>query len=150
LVVEKDKTDLKKILEAASAALDSGKSSDGVYVGNGAPAKVAVLFSGQGSQYVGMGRDVICQFPAAQRTLQDADAAFDGDKKLSRLIFPHPSSAAPAKEAQEKELRSTDVAQPALGAVGLGLFRVLEDFGLKASALAGHSYGELAALCAAG
>src|SRR5262249_24099219 len=50
----------------------------------------------------------------------------------------------------EKELRSTDVAQPALGAVALGALKVLASFGVKPAAYAGHSYGELVALHAAG
>ena len=54
------------------------------------------------------------------------------------------------RAANEAALRATDAAQPALGAVSLGAWRVLESFGVRADAFAGHSYGELAALCAAG
>jgi acyl transferase domain-containing protein/NAD(P)-dependent dehydrogenase (short-subunit alcohol dehydrogenase family) len=154
-VIEKGKTNLAKTLESAASALNTAPSTastvaDNVYVGKGAAAGVAVLFSGQGSQYVGMGRDLACQFPQAQEALQEADAAFDATPRLGDLIHPHPAFEPGRKEEQEKALRATDVAQPALGAVGLGLYRVLEWFGLKPSALGGHSYGELAALCAGG
>ena len=52
--------------------------------------------------------------------------------------------------ANEAALRAADTAQPALGAVSLGAWRVLESFGVRADAFAGHSYGELVALSAAG
>ncbi len=97
-----------------------------------------------------MGRDLICSFPQAFSALESADAVFEGAKRLSDFVFPLPGWKPEQKEAQEKSLRSTDVAQPALGAVALGALKVLEYFGVKADAFAGHSYGELVALHAAG
>jgi acyl transferase domain-containing protein/NAD(P)-dependent dehydrogenase (short-subunit alcohol dehydrogenase family) len=133
-----------------NADQSSWSAPDGIYFGTGKPGKLGVLFPGQGAQYVGMGRDLFCSFPEAFETLANADAAFSGDRRLSDFIFPQPAWKAEQKEAQEKALRSTDVAQPALGAAALGALKVLARFGVKADAYAGHSYGELVALHAAG
>ncbi len=156
LVFEKDKTDIKALVAAAVSGIktNTGRREwnlpEGVYFGSGTPGALAVLFPGQGSQYVGMGRDLACQFPQALDCLELADRAFPGETRLSDLIYPHPAFKAEDKSAQEVRLRDTRAAQPALGAVGLGAWRVLSDFGVKAESLAGHSYGELTALCAAG
>jgi acyl transferase domain-containing protein len=154
LVLEKSQ-DLKKVVASALSNLDSsaGKSSwsspEGIFFGRGKPGKLACLFPGQGSQYVGMGRDLACQFPAAFDVLSDADAALAGTG-LAGLIHPRPAFTETGKSSHESALRQTQAAQPALGAVGLAAFRVLQDFGLSPDMVAGHSYGELAALCAAG
>jgi acyl transferase domain-containing protein/acyl carrier protein/NAD(P)-dependent dehydrogenase (short-subunit alcohol dehydrogenase family) len=155
VVVEKS-SDIAQLIAKSVSLLsqNTGKSQwsspEGIFYGSGKPGKLGVLFPGQGAQYVGMGRDLICQFPEAFSTLENADASFEGTKRLSDFIFPQPGWKAEQKEAQEKALRSTDVAQPALGAVALGMLRVLETFGVKPEAFAGHSYGELVALHAAG
>ena len=123
----------------------------GIYFGTGpAPGQLAFLFPGQGSQYVGMLRDLACAFPAMQETLDEADRAVAGDVRLSDRIYPHPAFTPEARAAQEAALRATDVAQPAIGAVSVGALRILEQFGIQPDSTAGHSYGELAALCAAG
>ncbi|MDX6770971.1 MAG: beta-ketoacyl synthase N-terminal-like domain-containing protein [Elusimicrobiota bacterium] len=139
--------DWKAVAEKAKALKTS--PLDGIYCGEGKPGKLAVLFPGQGSQYVGMSRDLVCAFPEAFDALAEADAAFD-DGRLSDLMFPRPVLKPEEKEAQEKALRDTSVAQPALGAAALSAWRVLSRFGVKADAAAGHSYGELVALHAAG
>ena len=69
---------------------------------------------------------------------------------VAEKIYPPTSFAPDAKAKQDDALRATNVAQPAIGAVSLGAWRVLsERFGLTADAFAGHSYGELTALAAA-
>jgi len=156
VVVAEKSADFGALTAKAVALLaqNSGKTSwsspEGIYFGSGRPGKLGVLFPGQGAQYVGMGRDLFCQFPEAFATLENADAAFEGDARLSDFIFPRPAWKPEQKEAQEKALRSTDVAQPALGAAALGALKVLARFGVKPDAFAGHSYGELVALHAAG
>jgi acyl transferase domain-containing protein len=155
IVVEKPSDVKATIAKAASLlAANAGKTSwsspEGIYYGSGAPGKLGILFPGQGAQYVSMGRDLICSFPQAFSVLENADAVFEGKTRLSEMIFPRPAWKPEQKDAQEKALRSTDVAQPALGAVALGALKVLESFGVNADAYAGHSYGELVALHAAG
>ncbi len=153
-------TDLGKMIAGARALLgkhtdkQSWRSPDGACYGSGPAAKLAVLFSGQGAQYPGMFRDLVCTFPLAHEALADADRAFAEGRKegprLCDLIYPLNAFTPEERAANENALRATDAAQPALGAVSLGAWRVLESFGLRADAFAGHSYGELTALCAAG
>jgi acyl transferase domain-containing protein/NAD(P)-dependent dehydrogenase (short-subunit alcohol dehydrogenase family) len=130
---------------------------NGVCFGSGERrGKLGMLFPGQGSQYVGMFRDLACQFPAMMDALAAANDGFASERpqapgqRLSDFIYPQPVFEEAARKGQETALRSTDVAQPALGAMGLGALGVLSGFGIAAEATAGHSYGELLALCAAG
>lgn len=103
---------------------------------------IAFTFPGQGSQAVGMGRDLAQAFPEAQAVFDEVDDALD--EKLSATIFEGPDDA----------LRLTENAQPALMAVSLAVMRVLEATGItlkdNAAFVAGHSLGEYSALCAAG
>jgi [acyl-carrier-protein] S-malonyltransferase len=103
----------------------------------------AFVFPGQGSQAVGMGRDLADAFPLARHIFEEVDDALS--QRLSRLMFEGPAD----------ELNLTVNAQPALMAVSLAAFRVLADFGMKplaeiARCVAGHSLGEYSALAAAG
>lgn len=103
---------------------------------------IAFTFPGQGSQTVGMGKDLAAAFPEARAVFDEVDAALG--EKLSEVIF----------EGPEDRLTLTANAQPALMAVSMALIRVLEARGLDlaktASYVAGHSLGEYSALCAAG
>ena len=128
---------------ATLAAVGADASTpDGIVIGFGDPGRLALIFPGQGSQYVGMGAEVACVFPEALAAL-DAEPA-------ARWAHPPTVFGAEAADAQEAALRSTDVAQPALGAMEAGLLAVLRRFGVSGDAFAGHSYGELVALHAAG
>lgn len=162
MVVLRD-ADLPKITEQARAKLmaeaqtPSWKLPEGIYYGCGpVTGKLAVLFPGQGSQYVGMLRDLACSFPAMQDVLAQANRVYsrwinnDNGPRLSDWIYPHSVFSRAERDEQEKNLRRTEVAQPAIGAVSLGALKILEGFGLNPDAYAGHSYGELPALCAAG
>ena len=123
----------------------------GLFYGEGRPAgKLAFLFPGQGSQYPGMGRDLVCRFPAAFEALAAADRRFDNERSLSRAIYPLPVSSSEETALQDAALRRTDIAQPAIGAVSLAMLKVLTAFGVQPDATAGHSFGELTALHAAG
>ena len=147
VVVAEDAEKLRVALGRARETLAKEKGSfelpEGVFHGAGvAPGKLAFLFPGQGSQYVGMGRELACVFPEAQAAVRESGAG--------ARIFPRPVFTDEARKEQEAALRKTDVAQPALGGVSVGALRVLERFGVKADAVAGHSFGELVALHAAG
>jgi [acyl-carrier-protein] S-malonyltransferase len=102
----------------------------------------AFVFPGQGSQAVGMGRDLAEAFPVARHVFQEVDDALG--QSLSQVMF----------EGPEDQLTLTENAQPALMAVSMAVVRVLESEGgldlAKAGAfVAGHSLGEYSALCAA-
>jgi [acyl-carrier-protein] S-malonyltransferase len=105
--------------------------------------KRAFVFPGQGSQTVGMGRNIADAFPAARFLFEEVDDALS--QPLSRLMFCGP----------ESELTLTENAQPALMAASLAIIRVLEaegglDIGRHVAFVAGHSLGEYSALAAAG
>ena len=111
-------------------------------------ARLGVIFPGQGSQYVGMGRTAALRHPALRQTLDRAEQALRdaGRGSLFQRIDPPAAFTAEDKKAQQAALTATEWAQPALGAVELGLWNTLSGFGVTASSLAGHSYGELVAL----
>ncbi|MBA4191555.1 MAG: polyketide synthase [Planctomycetaceae bacterium] len=157
-IVATSLNDLKEKLDAALGLLakpgDAHSDPRGIYFAAKpqAAGKVAFLFPGQGSQYPDMLAQTAMAFPELRSVLDRAERtlAKDLEKPLGRFIYP-PSSFAPEHEAtNRKELQRTEVAQPALGATSLGMFRLLTTLGIDAEFFAGHSYGEYAALAAAG
>ncbi len=141
---------------AKQAEQSSWETPDGAYFASGpVGGKVALLFPGQGAQYPGMLADLALQFPEFFAVLEQADRSFSaakgqGSGALAGKLYPRPQFDQAGREACFAALQATDLAQPALGAVSLGAMRVLNGFGLQGDAFAGHSYGELAALCCAG
>jgi [acyl-carrier-protein] S-malonyltransferase len=99
---------------------------------------IAFLFPGQGSQTVGMGRDLFDKYPVARRTFEEADEALGFP--LSTLCF----------EGPEDRLRLTEFTQPAIFTVSIAAQRVLAEHGIHPSYVAGHSLGEYSANVAAG
>ncbi|MFF3617162.1 SDR family NAD(P)-dependent oxidoreductase [Streptomyces sp. NPDC002580] len=115
-------------------AVASGSPAPGVARGlSGTGGRVGFLFSGQGSQRPGMGRELYASYPAFA-------AAYDE-------VCAHLGTAA---DVGSEELHRTGVAQPALFAVEVALFRLLESWGVRPDYVAGHSVGEIAAAHVAG
>jgi [acyl-carrier-protein] S-malonyltransferase len=100
--------------------------------------KTALLFPGQGSQRVGMGRDLAIEFQTAKRTYEEADDALGF--AISKLCWDGP----------EDDLTLTQNTQPAILTTSIAVFRVLRERGLTFDVVAGHSLGEWSALVAAG
>lgn len=100
--------------------------------------RVALLFPGQASQYPGMGRDLYEKFPVARQVFEEADAALGFS--ISKLCF----------EGSEDALKLTENTQPAILAVSIAAYRVLEEKDRTPDYVAGHSLGEYSALVAAG
>src|SRR6202521_2082000 len=99
---------------------------------------IALLFPGQGSQAVGMGKELAEKYPAARHTFEEADDALG--YTLSSVCF----------EGPEDQLRLTEITQPAILAASIAILRILETRIPKPSYVAGHSLGEYSAHVAAG
>jgi [acyl-carrier-protein] S-malonyltransferase len=101
-------------------------------------SKLALLFPGQGSQFVGMGKDLFENHAEARQAFEEADEALG--YKLSQLCF----------EGPEEQLRLTEITQPAILAVSVAALRVLESRVPRPHFVAGHSLGEYSAHVASG
>ncbi len=158
-VIASDEADARDKLASAIASIE--KSPDaafstprGVHYGVGESAgrgAVALLFPGQGSQYLGMGADLAMHFDSVRALWDDAAAGVrDGDTTLAARVHPRPVFGDEARETQEKSLTATEWAQPALTATSLGMLRLLARTGLSPAMVGGHSLGEVTAGAAAG
>jgi [acyl-carrier-protein] S-malonyltransferase len=103
-----------------------------------ATSKIAFIFPGQGSQAVGMGKDLAEKYPIARQTFEEADEALG--YKLSQVCF----------EGPEEQLKLTEITQPAILTASIAALRVLECRIPRPSFVAGHSLGEYSAHVASG
>jgi acyl transferase domain-containing protein/NAD(P)H-dependent flavin oxidoreductase YrpB (nitropropane dioxygenase family) len=127
------------------AAVLAGQNASGVNVrkADSAPGKLAFLFSGQGSQYPGMLRDLLVYFPPR------AELLAAGREELA-FIYPATAYDEDTRSRQQQALTDTRRTQPALGLVEQAAFEWLRGLGIQPDMAAGHSYGELVALATAG
>ncbi|REC44221.1 type I polyketide synthase [Chryseobacterium pennipullorum] len=105
--------------------------------------KVAFTFPGQGSQRINMARDLFVVFPAMRKII-------DNYSELEKVVFPSTTFSEADLKQQKETIKDTRLAQPLLGIVDLALAKFLESLGIIPDMLAGHSYGELPALCFSG
>ena len=145
-------SDLQSKLDSVALALrDRARAPNvaGTQVAFGVPdaGKVGFVFAGQGSQYVGMGADLAMEFPLA-RAVWDQAARTNVDSAPHRVAFPPPVFDAEALRKQEDALRQA--AQPAIATMALAQLALLDAVGVQPDCAAGHSFGEVMALHAAG
>jgi acyl transferase domain-containing protein/NADP-dependent 3-hydroxy acid dehydrogenase YdfG len=144
-------TKLAEALRRIEAGQPLGPHLLAHYATGPAPAgKVGLLFPGQGAQYVGMGSDLAIHLDEARGAWDRAAGLHLGDRPLHRVVFPPPAFTDIERADQETRLTATEWAQPALAVHSLALLDVLAAIGLAADCTAGHSFGELVALHAAG
>ncbi len=158
-VVASDEADLAAKLERAADSIESDPSQSfeaptGIYYSTGqgsSTAGLAYLFSGQGSQYLHMGASVAMQFGCALGPWDHAaNFEWDETRRLHHVVFPPTAFDDESKQEQQRTLAATEWAQPAIGCMSLSLLRLLDGLGLQADCFAGHSFGEVTALHAAG
>lgn len=99
---------------------------------------IAFLFPGQGSQVIGMGKELAQRYAVAKKTFEEADEVLD--YRISQLCFAGP----------EDQLKLTEITQPAILTVSVAVMRVLQEQGIVPAFVAGHSLGEYSANVCAG
>jgi acyl transferase domain-containing protein/NAD(P)H-dependent flavin oxidoreductase YrpB (nitropropane dioxygenase family)/NAD(P)-dependent dehydrogenase (short-subunit alcohol dehydrogenase family) len=114
--------------------------------------RTAFIFPGQGSQYPGMLSELTVYLGDVRKPFERATGVLAQrlPRPLSTYVFPPPRFRDEDRQADLEALTATTVAQPALGAAGLALYRLLGECAVHPDMAAGHSYGEYAALCVAG
>ncbi|UPK71082.1 type I polyketide synthase [Chitinophaga filiformis] len=121
----------------------SGATSREIHVTSKVEGKVAFMFPGQGSQRVNMARELFVAFPQMRKLLK-------AYPQYEKILFPSAAFSESALQQQKEKIKDTRITQPLLGIVDLAMASFLKELGIQPDMVAGHSYGELPALCFAG
>ena len=150
-------SDLRAMLDEIAAKLQTSdlagsfSSPRGYFYSAQQAGPVALLFPGQGSQYIGMGADVPQLYEPALSAWERARAdLLNADRDLHQVVWPKTAFTDDERALQAAELTRTEWAQPGIGAHSLSLLSVIRSLGISPVAVGGHSFGEVSALCAAG
>ncbi len=152
-----DAAELGKRLEKAISGLNNESAgawkalqAHGIYRGSGGAGKVAFLFPGQGSQYVNMFMDLHETEPVVKDTFDEADRIMTPILGKPLTSFIYTDGTEEELHQAEKELKNTQMTQPAMLTANVAVMRVLKKYGVEPDMVMGHSLGEYAALVAAG
>ena len=157
--VAADVNEAKDLLQQGLKLLESKPNSEqlehprGIYYrknGLETDGKVVALFPGQGSQYVNMGKSLAINFPTIREVFSKANTILqsDGSQPLTDKVFPIPVFDPTEEEVLKETLKNTENSQPAIGVLSIAMYKLLRQAGFKPDFTAGHSFGELTALCA--
>src|SRR5262245_3978605 len=141
-LVGRSGNELAKILDSFLA----GESSSNVRIGNKNPegrARLVFVFPGQGSQWLGMGRELLREEPIFRRSLEECDEAIKAEAEWSLLEEMN-------ADAETSNLYQIDVIQPVIFAIQISLAALWKSWGIRPDAVAGHSMGEVAAAYVSG
>ena len=140
-----------KALEANQVAFWKAIRAQGIFRGHGPAPKVAFLYTGQGSQYANMLQPLCAAEPIVGETFREADRIMTPllGKPLTEFIFVDAKDESAVAKAEE-DLRQTEITQPAVLAIDIGITRLLAAYGIRPDMTMGHSLGEYGALVASG
>jgi acyl transferase domain-containing protein/acyl carrier protein/NAD(P)-dependent dehydrogenase (short-subunit alcohol dehydrogenase family) len=156
VILGETSTEIRKWIDYTETQLGKGVDSfevpNSVYFSSSKKeGKLAYLFAGQGSQYLNMGIDLLMQYDVALNPWDLAiDLKLDETIKLNDVVYPIPVFSNQDKESQQNLIIDTQWAQPSIGTLSLSHLNLLSIFNVKPDVVAGHSYGEIASLYAAG
>lgn len=136
LIVAQNAEDLSNKIELAL----NSSYANGIYQTKKLEGKIAFLFSGQGSQRLNMARDLFVLFPSMLKYLDIAP-------EYLKILFPDNVFTEEAKKKLSEKIKDTRIAQPLLGIVDYAIACFLTELGIIPDTVAGHSYGEIPALC---
>ena len=154
-IVASDMATLRKKIALATTQIERSSDSfslpNGVFFGIGIhKGKTALLFPGQGSQYLNMSAGITMAYDEPMKVWEQNATHIFEKQSLNEIVFPIPTFNEEDHEKNVSHLRTTQWAQPAIGVASLAYFSLIQKLQIPFEAVAGHSYGEISAVAVAG